>query len=1007
MIQYRVVLRQNPRKVGCPSWFRCILTARLIFLLMASSLVAPSLFSQDAQPDTYVGFQGTKVASVEVSARPGMNMDAFRPLIQQKAGEPFSEEAIRASVAALQGTNEFSQVQVSIEPDKDGLRVLFILEPTSYIGIISFPGANNRFDYVRLLQVANIPEQSPYVADLPPQGQMALVRFFQANGYFTARVDPEIQRDDPHRIVNLTFNVHLNQLARVGNINFDGLAPEEGEQVRRALRSFWARVKRDSLKPGAKYSQQRIGKAVEYIRGHIRKEGRLAPVVRQTASNYNETSNRADITFEVQPGPLLSVQVMGSHVSQRTIKRLVPIYEENAVDSDLVDEGERNLISYFQSKGYFDVKVETRFDQQPDKVAVTYQVDRGSKHRVEGVNFEGNRYFDDRRLTALSSIKKGWSIFGDTFSHGAFSDQLVLKTVDAFTALYKDAGFSKVSVIPQVKDFDPQVDVTFRISEGEQDKVHGFRVEGNTHESLATLTGRYTRNLAPGNPYSPQLLKVDRNQILATYFDLGYLNASFRSTAAPTPDNPHQFDVVYTIEEGPQGRISDVVLLGTQTTKPDFIETITRPNVNEGNPLSEGKFFTAEGDLYNLGIFDWASIKPLRPISNQNQEEVLIKVHESKRYTLDVGGGIEVIPRSGNIPVGTVALPGLPPVGLGSHFSVSQKFFFGPRFSFAIAKHNLRGRAETATFSTVLSRLDQSGSFTYADPYLHGSSWTSLFSLTGQRTTSNPLYTAELGQASFQVQKSLDVRKTKSLIFRYSFQKTDLSNLLIPDLVPPQDQRLRTSTVTAEYIRDSRDKPLDAHHGAYQTFSFGVTPTLFGSTANFTRFLGQSAFYIPARPWLTWASRLQIGFAVPFAGSQIPLSESFFTGGADSLRGFPINGAGPQRPVNACSNPSDPTTCTLISVPVGGKMLFVLNSEARFSIPGFINGLGGVLFYDGGNVYTNINLKQLFDDYTHTVGVGVRYNTPVGPVRFDIGYRLTTVLGVKATQYFVSVGQSF
>lgn len=87
-------------------------------------------------------------------------------------------------------------------------------------------------------------------------------------------------------------------------------------------------------------------------------------------------------------------------------------------------------------------------------------------------------------------------------------------------------------------------------------------------------------------------------------------------------------------------------------------------------------------------------------------------------------------------------------------------------------------------------------------------------------------------------------------------------------------------------------------------------------------------------------------------------------------------------------------------------MLFIFNSEARFPLP-IRSGLGGVVFYDGGNVYSNINLRQFADDFTHSVGVGIRYQTPVGPVRFDVGYRLTSVPGVRTDQYFVTLGQSF
>jgi outer membrane protein assembly factor BamA len=91
---------------------------------------------------------------------------------------------------------------------------------------------------------------------------------------------------------------------------------------------------------------------------------------------------------------------------------------------------------------------------------------------------------------------------------------------------------------------------------------------------------------------------------------------------------------------------------------------------------------------------------------------------------------------------------------------------------------------------------------------------------------------------------------------------------------------------------------------------------------------------------------------------------------------------------------------------VGGDMLAIFNTEARFPIP-LKSGLGGVVFYDGGNVYTNINFRQFADEFTHTVGFGIRYQTPVGPVRIDFGHRLTSVPGVKANEYFVTLGQSF
>jgi outer membrane protein insertion porin family len=156
-----------------------------------------------------------------------------------------------------------------------------------------------------------------------------------------------------------------------------------------------------------------------------------------------------------------------------------------------------------------------------------------------------------------------------------------------------------------------------------------------------------------------------------------------------------------------------------------------------------------------------------------------------------------------------------------------------------------------------------------------------------------------------------------------------------------------------------------------------------------------------------WANSIRLGLAKAYNGSFVPTSERFFSGGGTTLRGFPIDGAGPQRSVTICTNPNDTSSCIgNIRVPIGGNQLFVLNSELRIPLP-IKDGLGLVAFYDGGNVYRNISLRQFVDDYTNTVGVGLRYSTPIGPVRFDVGRNLNPITGISATQFFVTLGQAF
>jgi outer membrane protein insertion porin family len=981
------------------SFIRQRVTASICLCILA--IATQSLNAQQEQPNSYGGFEGQAVSSVVIAAGPDVDLDAIRRMIRQQAGQPLSTDAIRESVAALQQTERFAQVQVSLEPEQSGLRLLFILQPADYIGAIDFPGTGTRFPYTGLLQAVNIPEQSAYFPELLTEGRKRLSNYLRKSGYFEADVQPEVQRDEAHRVVNLRFRCTLKKQAKVRNITFNGISDQQSANLRAELKSTWARLKLVSLKPGQKYSQQRIDKSIAFMSNRMRTSTQLAPNIRLTASNFDATVNQVDVVFDVTPGPKVSVRVAGVHMSKRAMRKLIPIYEENSVDQDLVDEGQRNLRSYFQAKGYFDATVDSHVDNENGVVNVVYEVGRGGKHEVKGVYLDGNAAFSDKQLRPYLAVKKG--LF---FLHGSYSEQLLKKSTDALTQFYKDHGFQNVAVRPKVEDFDPEVDVTFEITEGPQDRVASLQVEGNKTQSLAALQKKNKLQLQPGKPYSAKLQELDRSTLLAAYLDLGYLNASIRSSATPQADDPQKINVTYTIDEGPQANISNVVLLGEKHTRPKLIDKITQSSFKPGQPMSEGHFLQAQSDLYSLGVFDWASVKALRPIVDQTQEEVLIKVHESALNSMDIGGGIEIIPRDGNVPVNSVVVPGIPPISLGNKFTVSQKSYFGPRFTFDYTRHDLFGDAESATIGTVLSRLDQRGFFNYSIPHLHGSSWSSLLSVNGERTTENPIYTAEQGLASAQVEKALNKNHTKNVIVRYSFQRIDLYNILIPELVLPQDQHVRLSTFEGEYIRDTRDKPLDAHRGMYQTFDFGITSKKLGASDDFLRFLGQTAFYKPVKPWLVWANNFRLGLAKPFSGSEVPLSERFFTGGADSLRGFPINGAGPQRPVPVCSNPSNPATCTLISVPVGGNMLFIFNSELRFPLPVY-HSLGGVIFYDGGNVYSAINLRQFADGFTHSVGIGLRYQTPVGPVRFDIGYRITSVPGVQSAQYFVTLGQSF
>ena len=220
--------------------------------------------------------------------------------------------------------------------------------------------------------------------------------------------------------------------------------------------------------------------------------------------------------------------------------------------------------------------------------------------------------------------------------------------------------------------------------------------------------------------------------------------------------------------------------------------------------------------------------------------------------------------------------------------------------------------------------------------------------------------------------------RANSLQYRLSYRRASVKDLKIsPQLVPLLSQPDRVTQFSMSFIQDRRDDPIDSHRGIYNTIDAGISLPILGTNTNFTRLLLRNSTYHRLSRNVVFARTFQFGFIQRLAGvPEIPLAERFFAGGASSQRAFPDNQAGPR----------DLET----GFPLGGTALLFHSAELRF--PLFGDNVGGVVFHDMGNVYTDIKTMsfrfrqqniQDFDYLVHAVGFGIRYRTPVGPIRVD------------------------
>jgi outer membrane protein insertion porin family len=431
-----------------------------------------------------------------------------------------------------------------------------------------------------------------------------------------------------------------------------------------------------------------------------------------------------------------------------------------------------------------------------------------------------------------------------------------------------------------------------------------------------------------------------------------------------------------------------------------------------GDPLSQIDIMENQRRLYDLGIFNDVNTAVQNPNGTEPYKNVLVNVQEAKRYTFSYGAGLEF--QTGQ------------PSAVGTNQAKGETGV-SPRVSLDITRLNFLGRNETITFKSDVGGLQQRGLISYGIPRLFGNK-SFKFSVTGfyDHTIDVTTFTSERLEGSVQTEQTIS--KSTTMIYRFAFRRVKASDIAIsPESIPLYSLPARIGGPSFTYLRNTRDNDLESTKGTYTTVDGELASSVFASQADFGSVVVQNSSYYafgknrPQDKKFVFARSLRVGVQQPFGNtvslppgqpcpiqgetncpdiSVIPLAELLLAGGANSHRGFGLNQAGPR----------DPTT----GFPVGGSGLIVNNVELRLppvNLPYVQDNLSFAVFEDMGNVFTDgrIMLDNLLRwrqkdpqvclqdttaqecDYayiSHAVGVGVRYKTPVGPVRFDFGYNL-------------------
>jgi outer membrane protein assembly factor BamA len=992
---------------------------------------------------------GAPVVAVRIVTEDGRVLSESPSGAAVEIGKPLDRDQVARSIHALYGTGDYEDLKAVATPGGSGVRLDFVVRENLFFNKVLIEGLTPPPTDASAAAAMQLSLGRPFRQEEVDEGLRRLRDVLKEEGLYAAQVSAEnVPHPDTHEM-DILVHAKPGPRARVESIDLkNGTEFHDVELLSRL-----------KMKAGEKVTTARIQRGTGRIRKFLVKKGHLSARATVRRREYNTAKNTVPLELEVTEGPRVQVAVTGAKFSKGDLKRLIPIYQEGAVDADLLEEGKRNVRERLERDGYFDAQVnyttetkEVKGKQeksQGTEELITYHIERGDRHRLAGIEITGNHYF------SAELLRSRLQVYGAAFgSHGRFSRRLIESDVDSMRGLYDANGFLNATVDGQILDNykgkEGDIFVRFVIQEGEQTRVASITIEGIhafKEEELLGVIGS-----TPGQPYSDFNVATDRDNILAMYFNEGFPEASFTSTAERvTPEKDESgkegtktgatgnrtsqkreieqeksakleaaqaapVRLAYRITEGPQTRVRRILLSGYSHTRSRVINREIQ--VKPGAPLREGDVVESQRRLYNLGIFNRVTIEPQNPTGTDPDKDIVVLVEEAKRYTMAYGGGFEVQRLASTTD----------PTG--------GQFQAAPRGIFELTKVNLTGRADSLSLKLRGSTIEDRALLGYSIPNTFGSPhYSSQATAYTEKTQDINTFTDMRYEGSLQLTSQLTPFTT--VLYRYAFRKVLVSNLnahISPEEIPLFEQPTLVSEFGITWLRDKRDNPADASKGSSNSADFNIASTSIGSSASFLRFFFQNSTYHPIKRRFSFARSMRIGILEPFAKTEslsfppptatqctgttvapgpapeiIPLPERFFAGGGTSLRGFALNQAGPR---DACTG-----------FPVGGQAMLVFNQEFRFPmrLPYIGTQLGGALFYDGGNVYSRLdritfrayspkpvfvlqdpslppsatnptlcvsNCTNELNYFAHTIGFGIRYATPVGPIRVDLGYQL-------------------
>jgi outer membrane protein assembly complex protein YaeT len=764
--------------------------------------------------------------------------------------------------------------------------------------------------------------------------------------------------------VNLAAAVR--EQARIGTITVTGgeaTFPGEGE-LERIL----------DLSPGEKFSAEVLDSAILRVREKF-SEIRFLDTRVEATRDYDPVKNVVNLAVTIRPGQLVYISARGTDVSDEGIRDLlpddrlrglVPVYEEGAYEPDLLREGRARIMEYLQQQGYFEATV-AEHEEIPapfdNAVQVNFRITLGERHRIRSVRIQGNTYFSEEELRELMQIRGAGFM-----DRGVYAPAILSADIDTLDRVYRRAGFEDVQVKAHQEDSPShQLDILIDIQEGRRYKVERITFSGNMTLSEGEL--RRPLRLTEGSDYSPAEAEAAVLALMALYYSRGYPDARINAAADRNPDTGGRA-LTFQITEGQPYLIGRIIVSGNTRTADKVVRN--RSGLREyEDPYNPEAILQAQQRLYATGLFNRVEVVPLDQEAGPYRT-LLVQVEDARPIMVSPGLGV--------------------------------KEYTGPRATLDISHNNLFGLDRSLSMRVRWGVHERQFQTTYREPRLFNRE-----RLEGYGTLSiekSDLRYFEARRLDFSVQAVQHLSPSSSLLATASYQTVNLQDIKVNPAFrrfPDLKGIIQIASLGAQYAGDwrtdaeGRTDSINPERGSSTTGRFQIASRSWGSEVDFVALFNQTNYFKPTRGGV-FAFSTRLGWKQPYGNDvELPISERYFAGGSTTLRGFDLDAAGP---------------------PGGGQLMTIGNVEYRAPlrfVPSRLGRFGAALFYDTGTVFERPSDFSL-SAFTHSAGAGLRYQTPIGPVRFDVGFNLRpkllpqgdgTFVREERVQFFFTLGHAF